>query len=92
MSINFMTISRFCNEAGYSEEAVRSKIKRGQWQQGREYVKAPDNRILISIKGYEEWVSSKAFAKHQTVPSKLTSITKVPAAAKGYPSSPLPLT
>jgi hypothetical protein len=40
---------------GYSEKAIRRKIDDGKWLEGREYVKAPDGHILISMKGYTQW-------------------------------------
>ena len=40
--INYITIKKFCEDTGYSEDAVRSKINRGDWQLGREYTKASD--------------------------------------------------
>ncbi len=55
MSLNYLTIDKFSEVSGYTKEAIRSKIKRGQWLEGREWKKAPDGRNLISIEGYEQW-------------------------------------
>jgi len=52
--MNLVTIKRFADLSGYSDNAVKSKIKRGEWTF---YVTAPDGRILISILGYEAWAS-----------------------------------
>ncbi len=60
MSLNYLTIDKFSEVSGYTKEAIRSKIKRGQWLEGREWKKAPDGRNLINIEGYEQWVEGQA--------------------------------
>ena len=55
-ALRFVTIDRFSYLSGYSPDAVRSKIKRGDWLEGQVFIKAPDGRILISTEGYERWV------------------------------------
>jgi hypothetical protein len=50
--IRYQTISKFSIESGYTEWAIRGKIRDGVWLEGRVWVKAPDGRILISIEGY----------------------------------------
>jgi hypothetical protein len=54
--VRFITIKKFAEESGYSPDAVRSKIKRGDWLQGEVWLKALDGRILIDREGYEKWV------------------------------------
>jgi hypothetical protein len=60
--LRWLTIDKFCSESGYTPDAVRSKIKRGDWLEGRVWIKAPDGRILIDTEGYEKWVTSQASA------------------------------
>jgi hypothetical protein len=60
MALKYLTIDKFSAESGYTKEAIRSKIKRGQWLEGREWIKAPDGRNLISVEGYERWVEGQA--------------------------------
>jgi hypothetical protein len=55
----YLTISKFSAATGYSEDAVRAKIKQGVWLQGAIWKKAPDGRILIDIEGFEVWVKGK---------------------------------
>ncbi|MBS0586775.1 MAG: DUF3596 domain-containing protein [Proteobacteria bacterium] len=55
---NYVTIKKFCADTGYSPDAVRSKISHGDWEIGKEYIKAPDGRILINIEGFEKWAES----------------------------------
>jgi hypothetical protein len=58
--IDLITIPRFCALTGYTDDAVRSKMAAGLWQEGIVWIKAPDNRILISIKGYEAWARGES--------------------------------
>lgn len=51
-----VTIKKFSEETGYSEQAVRSKIKRGDWLEGELWTRAPDGRILMDMEAYERWV------------------------------------
>lgn len=48
-------IPLFCQETGYSEKAVTRKIEDGVWVEGREYVRAPDGRLLIDMDGFNRW-------------------------------------
>jgi hypothetical protein len=57
--VHFLTIRKFSELSGYTPDAVRSKVKRGDWLEGRVFVKAPDGRVLISTEGYEEWVTRR---------------------------------
>jgi len=43
---------------GYSEDAIRAKIKKGQWMIDQHFKKAPDGRILIGIKEVEKWITN----------------------------------
>ncbi|MGC4080277.1 MAG: excisionase [Rubrivivax sp.] len=40
---------------GYTEKAIRRKISEGVWREGKEYRKAPDGAVLISMAGYAKW-------------------------------------
>lgn len=52
----FVTIPRFYILTGYTEDAVRGKITRGQWLQDVMWRKAPDGRILMDMQAFERWV------------------------------------
>jgi hypothetical protein len=54
--IRFVTIEKFHDLTGYTPDATRSKIKRGDWREGKVWVKAPDGRVLVDLLGYEKWV------------------------------------
>lgn len=45
--------------SGYTVEAIETKIKRGVWLEGHEYIRAPDGNILISIEGVELWAEGR---------------------------------
>ena len=55
--IRHVTIKKFAELSGYSEDAIRSKIKRGVWLEGAVFIKAPDGRNLIDLEGYEKWAA-----------------------------------
>lgn len=56
----YQTIKKFSEESGYTERAIRTKIQDGIWRLGEVWIKAPDNRVLICVEGYESWVESGA--------------------------------
>lgn len=56
--LRYVTVGKFAAESGYTEEAIRAKIKNGVWLQDVVWIKAPDGRILVDIQGYENWVES----------------------------------
>ena len=58
-------IPLFCHETGYSEKAVARKIEDGVWVEGREYVRAPDGRLLIDMDGFEKWARSEQSTQHR---------------------------
>jgi len=41
---------------GVTKKAVERKIAEGVWIEGREYRRAPDRQIYISMNGYYKWV------------------------------------
>ncbi|TKR34140.1 excisionase [Luteimonas gilva] len=60
MTIRYVTIKKFEELTGYTTKAVQSKMARGDWLLDREYLKAPDGRILMDLQGFERWVESSA--------------------------------
>lgn len=60
--LRWLTIEKFSAESGYTPDAIRSKIKRGDWLEGQVWKKAPDGRVLIDTKGFDEWVTSQGSA------------------------------
>lgn len=92
MGLRFVTIPKFAELSGYTPDAVRSKIRDGIWKPGREFIKAPDGRVLIDTEGFSVWVETgEGYAPHQKAAYKLRSSTRGNAAAKSSRSSPPPL-
>lgn len=71
--IDLITIPRFCLLTGYSDDAVRAKMAEGVWLEDVVWIKAPDNRILISIRGFEIWAAGQALDGSVRIRSRLTS-------------------
>lgn len=44
---------------GLSENAVRSKIKRGDWLEGKEYTRDPDGGVWLIVEGVNRWVEKR---------------------------------
>jgi hypothetical protein len=57
-NMNWVTIKKCSEFYGYTEEAIRAKIKKGQWVIDQHFTRAPDNRILISITEVNKWITS----------------------------------
>ena len=53
---DYVTILVAAAMTGYSAKAIRRKIEDGVWVEGREFRRAPDGHVLVSVKGYEQWV------------------------------------
>jgi hypothetical protein len=60
MTVRYVTIPRASELTGYSQDAIRTKIKRGVWLEGLMFIKGPDGRILIDLEAYEQWVTGSA--------------------------------
>lgn len=56
--MRYVTVKRFSELSGYTEAAVRAKIRDGVWLEGGVWKRAPDGRILIDVKSYTAWVES----------------------------------
>ncbi|WP_421261392.1 hypothetical protein [Aeromonas jandaei] len=41
---------------GYTEKAIKEKVKQGKLIEGVHFQKAPDNRIIINWRRFEEWM------------------------------------
>ena len=71
----YVTIPLAATITGFTEKAIRHKIDGGIWLEGREYMRGPDNRIYISMKGYAKWVErgSKSGRGQSASPSRSTA-------------------
>lgn len=53
---DYMTIKGAAAALGMTELAIRKRIERGVWVEGREWRRSPDGRLWISMKGVKAWV------------------------------------
>ena len=55
----WVLINKLYELTGYTDDAVRAKIKRGVWLLGTHWVKAPDGRIHFNLEAIKAWVERK---------------------------------
>ena len=54
--MKYITIKKFSELTGYSENAVRAKLKKGIWVEHTHWRKAPDGRIMLSPQNIKRWI------------------------------------
>lgn len=54
----YVTIPLAAAIIGLTVKAIYRKIQSGKWLEGREFRRAPDGGIFISLEGYRKWVES----------------------------------
>lgn len=59
VSARFVTIELAAAMTGFTCSAIRTKIARGKWIEGRQWIKR-DGSVLVDMKGYELWVAQGA--------------------------------
>lgn len=52
----WVLIKKAADLLGYTEVAIRTKIKREIWVRGRHWVKGPDNRLFVNLHAVQQWV------------------------------------
>ena len=55
-SSRYVLLTVAAQVTGYTVKAIERKIERGDWVQGKVWLRAPDGRILIDLIGYQKWV------------------------------------
>lgn len=55
--MTWVLIKILVQQTGYSEDAIRAKIKKGVWLQGDLWRKAPDGRIVFHLPKVQSWMS-----------------------------------
>ena len=56
---HWVLVKRLAEITGYSENAIRHKVKSGVWVEGRIWRRAPDGRIFLNLAEFERWVESR---------------------------------
>ncbi len=54
-----VTIKKFAELTGLTENAIRQYIKKGQWKYKIHWHKAPNGRIFINAKAAYAWIEGK---------------------------------
>lgn len=57
--LRYLTIDKYAELSGYTPHAIRTKVDKGVWLEGRQFRRAPDGRIMIDIEGVEKWVEGQ---------------------------------
>lgn len=60
MDVKWVTVKKLEELTGYTDDAIRGKIKKGVWLMGKHWRKAPDNRVLMNFQEIQAWVEGKA--------------------------------
>jgi hypothetical protein len=55
----YVTIDLFATITGLTPGAVRKRIERGVYIEGKQYRRAPDGRLWMDTKGHEQWVEAE---------------------------------
>ncbi|MBT2304710.1 excisionase [Variovorax paradoxus] len=55
----YVTIALASVVGGYSQNAIRCKIKAGTWIEDREYIRAPDGHVMIDREGVQRWITRR---------------------------------
>jgi hypothetical protein len=58
-SARFVTVELAATVTGLTPGAIRTKIGKGVWIEGREYLRQ-EGRVFIDIQGFERWVQQAA--------------------------------
>ncbi len=57
--MSLVLIKKVVEQTGYTEQAIRAKIKKGVWPQGVLWNKAPDGRIVFNLSEIQSWMAGK---------------------------------
>ena len=79
-------IKRFCELSGYGQDAIYKKCVNGVFTEGKEFFRAPDGHILVSISGFEKW-SEDTKASHHAPKRQLKSVSHIRASTAEKPST-----
>ncbi len=56
MLCRYVTIKKFSELSGYTEDAIRAKMCNGVWIEGIHFKRGPDRKPLMDIEEYYRWV------------------------------------
>jgi len=58
--VKWVLICKIIELIGYTDDAIRAKIKKGVWLCGVHWRKAPDGRIVFNLEAIQQWIEGKA--------------------------------
>jgi len=58
--IKWVLIHKVVELIGYTDDAIRAKIKKGVWLSGIHWKKAPDGRLMFNLEAIQKWIEGKA--------------------------------
>jgi len=58
--IKWVLINKVTDLIGYTDDAIRAKIKKGVWLLGIHWIKAPDGRLMFNLEAIQKWIENKA--------------------------------
>ncbi|MFY9328805.1 MAG: excisionase [Georgfuchsia sp.] len=58
--MKWILITKLIELTGYTDDAIRAKIKKGVWLKERHWRKAPDGRILFNYLEILSWIEGKS--------------------------------
>ncbi len=57
--MEWLTLKKFSEISGISEDAIRANLKKGVWQKDKHWIKAPNGRLFCNPKEVEQWLLGK---------------------------------
>jgi hypothetical protein len=57
--MKWVLINKIIELVGYSDDAIRAKLKRGVWLKNVHWRKAPDGRLMFNLEAIQKWIESK---------------------------------
>ncbi|MHB1117383.1 excisionase [Sideroxydans sp.] len=56
--MQWVLINKVVELIGYTEDAIRAKMKKGVWLRNIHWRKAPDGRIHFNLREIQRWIES----------------------------------
>jgi hypothetical protein len=54
--MKWVLINKVIELIGYTDDAIRAKIKKGVWRSGIHWKKAPDGRLVFNLEAIQKWI------------------------------------
>lgn len=70
--VKYKTIKQFAAESGYTETAVRAKIRDRVWPEGLVWIQAPDGTKLVNVEWFNSRVESGETDRPATIAERPT--------------------